>query len=347
MIEINDIHIPEKIGPYQYLKFLNNGRISKHALFQHTINGTIHFFKIFEKSSFTNQIKYLHFIEKIKVISSLECPGLITYDDYFEDSHKIYLVSRYCPKGNIGDMIVTKGRLSENVARSIFRSLVQVLRYLQQNDIAHRDIKVENIVFDANWDVFLTDFDYATKTNDDGFKMSREDNDNDDICGTFLYNAPEIMKVSDEKYDLFKADVWSLGIILYTMVAGQFPYNVNEKMSIKEQIESGRVVMDSSFSPELSDLLSQILNIDPEKRLGVDKIIAHPWLSKRRRNLSYSKSSKPSTSDETIITPKISTIPAPSRKLSILLGMVDTKSSTLSTKKKHLARNQSFNPTFL
>ena len=282
---------PQQIGPYTFSKYLGEGRNGLHALYEKSNNKTLYFFKIINKSIFQNQSQLLQFKEKIYKLIENNPPNVLKYEDFYEDETKYFIVTKYCSKGNIGKLILSKGSISEPVARSVFKQLFTSLNYLHHNlHIAHRDIKVENIVLDSDFTPYFTDFDYAVLTDADGFPLNRQSKSEKDVCGTFLYNAPEILKSKDGNYNLFSADIWSLGVVLYTTIAGQLPWNATGKETIEQQIEKGEYLNLSTFSMELVDLLSILLQTDPKRRATYDAIITHPWFLRERKTSWYSTS---------------------------------------------------------
>ena len=282
---------PHQIGPYTFSKYIGEGRNGSHALYTKSNNNSLFFFKILKKSIFENQSKLLQYKEKIYKLMEHNAPNLLKYEDFYEDDSKFYIVTKYCSKGNIGKLILSKGSMSEQVARSVFKQLFTSLNYLHHNlHIAHRDIKVENIVIDSDFTPYFTDFDYAALTDSKGYALNHQSKTDKDVCGTFLYNAPEILKSKDGNYNLFSADIWSLGVVLYTAIAGQLPWNATGKETIEQQIEKGEYPNLSTFSMELVDLLSILLQTDPKARATYDVIVSHPWFVKERKTPWYSSS---------------------------------------------------------
>lgn len=262
---MENVELPAEVGPYRLIKKLGYGRRSVIALYDLQSSIKPYFFKIIPKSAFSNQSDIISFLSFIREIKKISFNGIVAYEDVFDDYENVYLCSKYCNKGNIGNFIINRGALSESISRKIFKQLLSSLSFLQDLGIAHRDIKTENILIDEQMDVAITDFEYATYVS----------NVKNDIRGTFLYAAPE---VTNKNYDLFAADVWSLGVILYILLVGAFPWNKNKDMSIQEQIQGGIFDAPKTISIEAIDLLHKILDPNPETRLTIKGIRMHPWL---------------------------------------------------------------------
>ena len=276
-----DIKLPSEIGPYKLIRKLGSGRKSLFALYDLQIMGKIQFIKIYKISNFESQTEYVEFLENLRRFMNLEHPNINFYDDIFDDSENLYLASKYCEKGNIGDFILHNGPFTESVSRSIFRQLISAVQFLHDRQIAHCDIKPEHILLDSDLKVILTDFEYAMK---EGDKRRR-------IHGTFLYAAPEVVQ---QNYDLFAADMWSLGIILYILISGKLPWDPKDPhKTVEEQIRTASFELPSNASPSCNDLIKHLIDPDPHSRFSFEEIVTHPWLSQNKRLAAFLSESSP------------------------------------------------------
>ncbi|GFN90903.1 nuak family snf1-like kinase 1 [Plakobranchus ocellatus] len=147
----------------------------------------------------------------------------------FEKKDKIVLVMDYAQGGELYDYLNNMGRLSEWEARRIFRQIVSAIHCCHQNGIVHRDLKLENIILDDVGNVKIADFGMANYYSHTS-KLET-------FCGSPLYASPEI--VNGRSYYGPEVDVWSLGVILYTLVYGSMPFESNSLVSLKQQISEG------------------------------------------------------------------------------------------------------------
>ncbi|SBT43961.1 serine/threonine protein kinase, putative [Plasmodium ovale wallikeri] len=207
------------------------------------------------------------------------------------------------------DKIIQKQHLEEISAQYFFRKIVEGLKYMHRNNIAHRDLKPENIFLckkplNQREKTLIrigklpSCFEYELKIGDFGACCFNEKNKlHYDIVGTLSYAAPEVLGCNNTNgYNSEKADVWSLGIILYAMLFGLLPFD-NEDKQVKEaynEIMSNKIIYPKNrinkFSINVRNLLSGILNTNPFNRLSLDEVINHEWLidkAKTKLEMSY------------------------------------------------------------
>lgn len=182
---------------------------------------------------------------------------------------------RLCEGGDIFSVIQDAPRFSERMAINIMKQVVNAVLYCHLNKIVHRDIKADNILFmknDLNSPVKLIDFGISVKY-EKGTKLREK-------TGTILYIAPEVI---DGSYDE-KCDIWSLGVLLYTMLGSQPPFYGKSRKEIIQKIKKGvfnfKPNSFSLVSSEAKDLISRLLVLDPAKRPSCKEILAHPWFLK-------------------------------------------------------------------
>eukprot|EP00826_Nyctotherus_ovalis_P014098 TRINITY_DN13894_c0_g1_i3.p1 TRINITY_DN13894_c0_g1~~TRINITY_DN13894_c0_g1_i3.p1 ORF type:complete len:258 (+),score=43.85 TRINITY_DN13894_c0_g1_i3:110-883(+) len=160
-------------------------------------------------------------------------------------------------------------KLAEEKARKVFRQIVSGVSYCHKHSIAHRDIKLDNVLLNEYDGVKIIDFGFSTYTHDN--KKGRG------FCGTPSYMAPEI--VLRRPYVDQLADVWALGVLLYALAAGTLPFRGTCNKELYGKIVEGRVEYPFHFSRSLKALLSRMLQTDPERRVTADDILADAWLT--------------------------------------------------------------------
>lgn len=169
------------------------------------------------------------------------------------------------------DAILENSFLSEHTARNIFRQIVSAVGYLQTFFIIHRDLKPENIMITYDGCVKLMDFGFANLLDTNNRLRS--------WCGTLNYTSPEIL--NQESYTGPEVDVWSLGVILHTMLTGRMLFGSNDSERVKEtqrNLETEELELPSHMSLAAKDLLRQMIKLDPEERISIARIACHPWL---------------------------------------------------------------------
>ncbi|KAL1744928.1 Pkinase-domain-containing protein [Schizophyllum fasciatum] len=190
------------------------------------------------------------------------------------ESH-IWIVTELCCGGELFDYLAEKGRLEEDEARIIFGQLCLAVAYLHEKGIVHRDLKLENVLLDERCRVKLGDFGF-TREFERGSLMET-------FCGTTGYASPEMLQ--GRKYQGPEVDVWSLGIILYTLLTGTLPFDDDDEGVMRDMIIRGEFEDPAWLSLEARDLLKNVLQQDPARRLTIPQILSHAWFT--AKDLTY------------------------------------------------------------
>ncbi|GJJ77615.1 hypothetical protein EMPS_09974 [Entomortierella parvispora] len=181
---------------------------------------------------------------------------------------KIYLVTEYCPKGELLEALIRDGRCKPALAKRWFRQICLAIQYCHIRKIVHRDLKLENILLDNNNNIKLIDFGFTRECESKKLLES--------YCGSAAYTAPEI--IVGKKYSGPEADIWSLGVILYTLLAGYLPFDDdNEKVVQDKIVDLDYDLPAEFFCKDAQDLIQGILKEDPNERLSIEQILNHPW----------------------------------------------------------------------
>lgn len=208
---------------------------------------------------------------EVKVLSITDHPNLVKAVDFFSSGGKPHIVMQYVPGGSLRDLIRKKKRLTESQARPVLRGILNGIAYMHQLNIVHRDIKPENILMEAHDFPKITDFGLATFRNEDKHIHS--------VVGTPSYVAPEIIR--NIPYGP-PADVWSCGIVLYFMLAGERPFTGETREDIKQAVLAGDLKFPSQLfgtsSPEIKHLINLMLSYDQKSRISATEALSHPWL---------------------------------------------------------------------
>jgi serine/threonine protein kinase len=199
----------------------------------------------------------------------LDHPFIVCLFDTFEDDQYFYLVTELVGGGTLLSHITRRGSIPETEARRIFHELMLAIKYIHKdNQVCHRDIKAENVLLDVNGNIRLTDFGFA-RTYDIGSLMKTS-------CGSPAYLPPEVIK--GEGYTA-EADIWSAGVLLYSMVIGKHPFHASNTPQLLASILGDVPLYPGSTSTEFRDLVQGLLRKNPAERLTIDEILTHPWLS--------------------------------------------------------------------
>ena len=213
------------------------------------------------------------FYNEIEVLKALDHPNIIKLFDCYQDKSYYYMVEEYCSGGDLFDYIQKEKFFTERKAGTIFNQLLSAVNHLHKKKIVHRDLKPENIVLieAKNKDVFIKLIDFGTSITIKGKNLTQE-------LGTIYYIAPEVFMNNYNE----KADIWSCGIILYTMLCGHPPFCGNKENTIKSKILHSRLIFPSkefkSVSNEAIEYIKHLLSYNPEQRPSAEEALNNKWL---------------------------------------------------------------------
>ncbi|OOF96984.1 hypothetical protein ASPCADRAFT_165310 [Aspergillus carbonarius ITEM 5010] len=183
----------------------------------------------------------------------------------------VWLVLEYCPEGDeLYNYLLRHGPLSIDKVKRIFTQLVGAVAYVHSKSCVHRDLKLENILLDKHENVKLCDFGFTREYEGKASYLQT-------FCGTVCYSAPEMLK--GEKYAGEKVDVWSLGIILYALLAGELPFDEDDDQVTKARILTEEPIFNDKFPDDAKALINLLLSKRPLIRPSLDEILAHPFLA--------------------------------------------------------------------
>lgn len=261
-----------KIQQYELGKTLGTGAFSKVKLATDTNTGIQYAIKIISREMVVKQQMEEQLKKEIAIMKMLKHPNIIELTEVLQTKNNIYMVLELVSGGELFDRIVKAKRFDEKTARGFFQQLINGILYCHQNGIAHRDLKPENLLLDSHETLKISDFGLSAISEEGGGgkkKMLMT------TCGTPNYVAPEV--IEEQGYDGMKADIWSLGVILYVMLAGYLPFEHDTMQGLFDIIRSGKFEYPKWFSDSAKNLISQMLVVDPKKRITLEKVIKDAW----------------------------------------------------------------------
>ncbi|KAK8643224.1 hypothetical protein V6N13_012530 [Hibiscus sabdariffa] len=209
---------------------------------------------------------------EVSGMSLVKHPNILELYEVMASKSKIYFVMEYAKGGELFKEL-SKGKLREDVARKYFQQLISAVDFCHSRGVYHRDLKPENLLLDENGVLKVSDFGLSALT-----ECKHQDGLLHTTCGTPAYVAPEV--INRKGYDGAKSDIWSCGVILYVMLAGYLPFHDTNLIAIYRKISKADYKFPSWFSPEVTKLLSRILNPNPKARISTSKIMTNPWFRK-------------------------------------------------------------------
>lgn len=257
---------------YELGRFLGQGTFAKVHRARDLRTGMSVAIKIIDKEKvlkvgMTDQIK-----REISVMRLVRHPNIVQLFEVMASKTKIYFVMEYVKGGELFNK-VAKGRLKEDVAKNHFRQLISAVDFCHSRGVYHRDLKPENLLLDENGNLKVSDFGLSALA-----ESKRQDGLLHTTCGTPAYVAPEV--ISRKGYDGSKADIWSCGVILYTLLTGHLPFQDSNLMGMYRKISKAEFKVPNWFGPEVRRLLSKILDPNPTTRISLAKIMGSPWFGK-------------------------------------------------------------------
>jgi serine/threonine protein kinase len=283
---------------YQMGEVLGTGSFAvvKHCVELST--GDIFAVKIVDKLRW---LKYLDCIQReVDILMTLSHPNIILLHEVIDNPESLFMITELCLGGDLLDHIEKRGPLREVEAANVVLKTAEGIAYMHARGVVHRDLKPENILLGPRGPS-----DSAVKICDFGHSafLSRSRQPSDEAFGTFIYLAPEVIltKTFDTPMDL-----WSLGVIMYIMFAGQFPFEGQNDEALFEEIVNGDYNFDDplwrAVSPEAKDLISRLLNVNASERLTATQVLSHPWITSMAGTVAPLSQRRPAS---------VSALPAP------------------------------------
>ncbi|XP_041122939.1 MAP/microtubule affinity-regulating kinase 3 isoform X3 [Polyodon spathula] len=256
------------IGNYRLLKTIGKGNFAKVKLARHILTGREVAIKIIDKTQL-NPTSLQKLFREVRIMKILNHPNIVKLFEVIETDKTLYLIMEYASGGEVFDYLVAHGRMKEKEARSKFRQIVSAVQYCHQKHIVHRDLKAENLLLDADMNIKIADFGFSNE-----FTLG---NKLDTFCGSPPYAAPELFQ--GKKYEGPEVDVWSLGVILYTLVSGSLPFDGQNLKELRERVLRGKYRIPFYMSTDCENLLKRFLVLNPIKRGTLEQTMKDRWIN--------------------------------------------------------------------
>jgi serine/threonine protein kinase len=259
MLSRQQLHI---LKDYTIRHLIGQGTFAKVYEAERLANNTHHAVKVIPK------ILKKETQAEIDLVSHFDHPSLLKFDEVLTDDNYDYLVTELLPNGTLLRHLNHRSFFPERDARLLFKDMFDGLCYLHEIvGVAHLDLKLENVMIDSNSRARIIDFGSACPFST-LMKTTLK-------CGSHPYCSPEMLT---GQIVTSKTDIWSLGVLLYTLVVGQFPFCAVDESLLTSKIVFDEVTFPTTASDEFKDLVQKMLEKDPTKRITLSGIASHPWV---------------------------------------------------------------------
>ena len=227
------------------------------------------------KKDFFNLNSIENILKEIEILRNLDYPNIVKYFETYEDENYIHIVMEYIQGDSLYNLLKNnnnqKIHFKEKEIKKIILTLLKVVSFLHKKKIVHRDLKLENILFSIPNDYSsLKLIDFGLSSN---FNLKKEKF----IVGTPYYMSPEMI----EGIYHYKSDLWSIGVILYCLITGKYPFNGKDKKEVFYLINSGKYnkknLNKKNCSIEVKNLIKKIFTVDLNKRISIDDALNDDW----------------------------------------------------------------------
>lgn len=204
---------------------------------------------------------------EIEIQSHLRHPNILRLYGYFYDEKRVYLILEYAPQGELYKILRQQTKLEEHLASKYIRQMALALQYLHRKHVIHRDIKPENILLGLNGEAKIADFGWSVHA--PGIRRMT-------LCGTLDYLPPEM--IEGKEHDRL-VDLWSLGVLCYEFLTGNPPFEESSGYrATYRRIAKVDLHFPTGMPEDAMDLISKLLQHDPERRLSLENVLRHPWI---------------------------------------------------------------------
>lgn len=260
-----------KLEDYDIKQTLGTGSFGRVKLAKHKASGKFYALKMLKKAEIIRLKQVDHCMSENSILGSIHHPFTVNMEGFTQDDRYIYLILEYVPGGELFTYLRGIGRFESGHAALYAGQITLIFEYLHARNIIYRDLKPENLLIAEDGYLKLTDFGFAKVCEGRTYTL----------CGTPEYLAPEILL---NKGHGKPVDWWTLGILIYEMLAGIDPFTDDDPMAIYQNILKGNLKFPKNFDKDAKSLVKHLLTADLSKRYGnlkggAEDIKSHRWLA--------------------------------------------------------------------
>ncbi|KAI6235201.1 Protein kinase domain-containing protein [Aphelenchoides besseyi] len=264
-----NIQAGNKIGFYELTTYLGKGNFAVVRLGRHTVTNDTVAVKVIEKARISEKRQYV-IKREVGILHTVHHYNIVRLFEYIETFNRFYIVMENAIGDNVHRLIVRNGPFNESTVFVIFSQIVDAVAHLHSKEIAHKDLKAENVIFDSQTErVKIVDFGFSCFTN----RMSNT------FCGSLPYAAPELLLHLKKPYHAKPTDCWALGVLLYFMRTGTLPFTGLTPDEMHNNILHSKFTIPVGNSERFNKLLRGLLEPNPDLRFTIDNVVENNWLN--------------------------------------------------------------------
>lgn len=288
-------HIPG----YTTGKLIGRGAFANVYIVVSRKNGVRLACKSFNRSSIADPLRETKMLkQEINALKTLSHPNIIKLNSIIETESYFCVLMELCEGGSLDTEIAKRQKFDEQTAKIIFKQILEALQLCHSRDIAHRDLKPSNILITTFPNIKLSDFGLSGIMGSSNLMSTQ--------CGTIVFSAPECF--TGHNYNGVAADIWSSGVLLYTMLTGKIPWRSSSQIQLLTDMKNGPPPI-ADVSNECNQIIKIILNEVALNRPSAAQLLAHPWITGQSiPNALHARSQAPLSSQIPNINPNRSTL---------------------------------------
>ncbi|XP_016361565.1 serine/threonine-protein kinase NIM1-like [Sinocyclocheilus anshuiensis] len=271
---IKELTVGRRVGFYKVRGQIGCGNFSKVKLAIHALTKDKVAIKIMDKMRLDLQTQRM-LSKEISNMERLYHPNLLQLYEVLETPSRLYLVLEFTGGGDVHTRISSGGKLSDQESKTVFAQILSAVKYMHENNIIHRDLKAENVLYTTNSCIKVADFGFSTRVNNLNQAL-------DTYCGSPPYAAPELFKyesyIGPPSYNGPPVDVWAMGVLLFLMVTGTLPFRADTVAKLHQSVLEGDYVLPTWVSAPCQRLIRGILKPEPSERCALDQMLGCEWL---------------------------------------------------------------------
>uniref|UniRef100_A0A1B0AVZ3 polo kinase n=1 Tax=Glossina palpalis gambiensis TaxID=67801 RepID=A0A1B0AVZ3_9MUSC len=267
--------IPERLydssagKTYKRMRFFGKGGFAKCYEIVDVATNEVYAGKIVSKKLLMKHNQKEKMTQEITIHSSISHPNIVKFHGFFEDSYNIYIVLELCKKRSMMELHKRRKTITEYECRYYIYQIIQGVKYLHDNRIIHRDLKLGNLFLNDMLHVKIGDFGLATRIEYEGERKKT-------LCGTPNYIAPEILTKKGHSYEV---DIWSIGCVMYTLLVGQPPFETKTLRDTYSKIKKCDYRVPSYLRKSAADMVVSMLQSNPSHRPTIDQLLHSEFLT--------------------------------------------------------------------